>query len=377
MRGMVPTARLGTSKKLVFSLAPLLGALLIAGAVAEIVLRARYEAIEKITGVAAWRLDRWMDLTYHWDQYHPLLGWTNLPGYRSDRSVPFQVTINQQGIRATREFAPEPAPGVTRIALFGDSATFGEEVDDDATLPHHLERLLDRAEVLNFGVRGYGLGQMVLRLEEDGLALRPHHVVLVVLLPSDIARDALTVFSHPKPAFRVDGQRLVIDNVPVPEASRQPWALRHSFLAAWLWGRPSGELPAATDDLDAQLETTRALVERARELCARQGVGLTVVRIVAAGTIERTRRAQRGAGLERALGRMDAAIDAAAPGGLNAMPFLERALDTHGPAIVAPRGHWSDAGNCLLAKQLAGHLVGAIASLRPALPTPTCRYELE
>jgi hypothetical protein len=375
MRRNLPTPQLSSSKKLLFSLATLIAALLIAGIGGEIALRARHDSIEKITGVAAWRLDRWMDLTYHWDQYHPRLGWTNLPGYRSDAAVPFRVTINQQGLRASREFAPESPPGALRIALFGDSATFGEEVDDDATLPHHLERFLDGAEVLNFGVRGYGLGQMVLRLEEDGLALRPQHVVVVVLLPSDIARDALTDFSHPKPAFRVDGERLVIDNVPVPEASRQPWVMRRSFLAAWLWGRPSGDVPAAADDIDAQLQTTHALVTRARELCARQGATLTVVRILTAGTIQRVQGAQRtqgGPGLVRALGRMDATLEAAAPGGFNAMPFLERALNAHGPAIVAPRGHWSDEGNCLLAKQVAGHLAATLPAVRLAPSPPAC-----
>ncbi len=46
--------------------------------------------------------------------------------------------------------------------MFGDSCMFGEEVDDHETLAVYLEQRLSHAEVMNFGVHGYGLGQMVL-----------------------------------------------------------------------------------------------------------------------------------------------------------------------------------------------------------------------
>jgi hypothetical protein len=338
--------------------------------VSEVGLRLRHGRIEEITGFAPWRVDRHLDLHYHWDRYDRQLGWTNLPGYRSDERVPFQVTINRRGLRAAGsiEYATRPAPGTTRVLVFGDSMTFGEEVDDDATLPHWLESSLADAEVLNFGVRGYGLGQMVLRLEAEGLAMHPDHVVLVILLPSDIARDGIAHFGHPKPVFRAEGERLVVSNVPVPEASRQSWLLRTSYAAAWLWGRPAEELPRRPGDLDAQLATTRLLLARAREACARAEAQLTAVPIVAAGTVERMRRVD---GVRRTVERMSAAICEAVPRCIDARPFLADALAAHGARIVAPRGHWSAEGNCLLAQFLAAQLGGErggtaqLASARP------------
>ena len=60
-------------------------------------------------------------------EYDPELGWTNLPGYVSDRTVPFAVTINSQGLRATRAFASHPWSRSTRW-VSGWSATFSRMV---------------------------------------------------------------------------------------------------------------------------------------------------------------------------------------------------------------------------------------------------------
>ena len=143
-----------------FALLPTLAWVGVGAAVAEIGLRFRNESASSISGVTSWKTAQWEGLVYHWDTYHPLLGWTNLPGYRSGPEVPFEVTINSQGLRALREYSPRPPPGHRRLLIFGDSSVFGEEVDDDQTLPFHLEREVLGSEVLNFGVHGYGLGQI-------------------------------------------------------------------------------------------------------------------------------------------------------------------------------------------------------------------------
>src|SRR6266496_3740425 len=48
------------------------------------------------------------------------LGWSQEPGARTvDDGIVFES--NAAGFRAEREYSPEPPPGVTRIAAFGDS----------------------------------------------------------------------------------------------------------------------------------------------------------------------------------------------------------------------------------------------------------------
>jgi hypothetical protein len=74
-----------------------------------------------------------------------------------------------------------PRPGVAAVALFGDSYTYGEEVDDNYTTAAALERFID-APVLNYGAPGFSPTQAVLKFER--LAQRhelPKVAVLVVM----------------------------------------------------------------------------------------------------------------------------------------------------------------------------------------------------
>ena len=68
------------------------------------------------------------------------------PGVRGRHAVPgkfdVRVAINGQRFRAPRDYAASPAPGVTRLAVLGDSMTFGWGAEDDRTYPAQLESVL-------------------------------------------------------------------------------------------------------------------------------------------------------------------------------------------------------------------------------------------
>jgi hypothetical protein len=337
-------------KFLAFALLPTLLLVLLAGAAAEITLRFRHDSTAAITGVTGWQLYASEDLVYAWDTYHPLLGWTNAPGYRSDERVPYSVTINGQGLRASREYAALPPPAQRRIAFFGDSMVFGEEVDDDQTVPFHLERALAQSEILNFGVHGYGLGQMALRLEEEGFAFEPDHVV-IGYLTYDLLRDPLTQYVHAKPAFRVENGRLVVDNVPVPRDSGLAFWARHSFAGAWLWQRI--ERLRQRDSLDEALEVAAALLARIRAACVERDVPVTLVHLIDGYTLERMERStDERLQVDRIRRKLaEAGIDF-----LDLADFLEDRHAEIGPSLLAPRGHWTGEGNRLIAEQIAAHL---------------------
>lgn len=361
-------------RRLLFAAVPPLALLAAAWAAGEVWLRGQFRSTAEITGVTPWRTDRWGDLAYHWDAYDPLLGWTNRPGYASDERVPFRVTIDERGLRPARKLAVPKPPGVRRVALFGDSCAFGEEVDDGVTVTAHLERRLDRTEALNYGVHGYSFGQMVLRLEREGFDLDPDHVIVLLLLPSDLARDPLPEFSHPKPVFRLDETgRLVVENVPVPEASRLPWVVRRSYALAWLFAR--AREPVGRKESEDLATLGRRLLARAAAACAERGVPLTVATIVVSGTLDKIRYEPEG---ERRLHRrLVAALRdeaAAAPGRVDVIDLfadLAEAYARHGRILCAPRGHWSGPGNCLIAERLARHLAQTrpdIFRVRPDAP---------
>jgi hypothetical protein len=154
------------------------------------------------------------------------LGWVVGPNRRSADGLYFS---SAEGLRS-------PSPGVAlreragprRIALVGDSFTFGLEVGYTDTWGHHLEQALGPdVQVLNFGVDGYGVDQAYLRYARDARPWRPD-VVILGLINHDLFRS-LAVYSFvsfpgwpfpfAKPRFVLDGERLSLLNVPLPSPS--------------------------------------------------------------------------------------------------------------------------------------------------------------
>jgi hypothetical protein len=167
------------------------------------------------------RIDRLLDPAIpKLDQPDSLLGWRYTPGFDDDRH-----RISAQGLRGEREYAPEPAPGILRIAVFGDSFVYCNEVDTDDSWPRRLEEARPDTEVLNFGVGGYGTDQALLRYRHDGRRFSPHMAVMG-FVPDDIRRNInvyrrfLSDREHPlfKPRFilEADGSLTLLPN-PVYE----------------------------------------------------------------------------------------------------------------------------------------------------------------
>ena len=142
-----------------------------------------------------------------------LVGRQTLPG-----KFAVTVSINSQRFRSRREYAPVPTPGVTRIAVLGDSLAFGWGAEDDETYPARLERLLEqqlapsRFEVINAAFPGTCLGEKALWYEVGVRSFHPQLVVLTAL-GDDVDGDLFwRVFS-----LDADGQA-----VPSPRVLRGP-----------------------------------------------------------------------------------------------------------------------------------------------------------
>jgi lysophospholipase L1-like esterase len=94
----------------------------------------------------------------------------------------FAVTTNADGLRT--QLGRARTPGVTRVALMGDSTVFGWGVDDGGTVADGAQAALDaagaRVEVLNAGQPGYSTTQAAWLFEEVVAAYRPDRVVLFV-----------------------------------------------------------------------------------------------------------------------------------------------------------------------------------------------------
>jgi hypothetical protein len=233
---------------------------------------------------ASWRL-RWVNrhrggeapYAFSFDVHHPVRGWALAPALHEVEVFDGKrLSTNARGLRGAREVALEKSPGRLRIAVFGDSFTFGEEVSDDETFAHQLELLLTDVEVLNFGVHGYGHDQELLYLREALPLYRPD-VVLIGHVADDALRNMLAFRSFAKPWFRLSGGGLVLHGTPVPTPAEflasHPRGSRLADLLTmarerllWRWGDRVGE----TDRLTAAILQT--IFREARDAGAKPAI---------------------------------------------------------------------------------------------------------
>lgn len=156
--------------------------------------------------------------------FDPVLGWTMRPGAASPDG---RVHTNSAGARGQREYAPKKPEGVLRIGAFGDSYTFGDEVRDDETWCHQLERSRDGLEVINFGVNAYGTDQAYLRYLRPTAAFE-FDIVVCGFMPKDALRNVNVyrpAYSHragnrTKPRFELHGDG-ALELVANPARSRE------------------------------------------------------------------------------------------------------------------------------------------------------------
>ena len=182
----------------------LISSLLVGGALAEGALR--------ILGYYGKNFAR-ADLTRGWELAPGTEGWWTEEG----RSY---VRINDDGLR-DEEHALTKSPGVVRIAVIGDSYTEARQVPVEKTfwkiLEHSLEscsRLQGKtAEVINFGVTGYGTAQELLTLRNKVWLYNPDVIILAVFTGNDITDNSMLSqhTSPPRPYFVLKDGKLVLD----------------------------------------------------------------------------------------------------------------------------------------------------------------------
>src|SRR5262245_21518926 len=117
--------------------------------------------------------------------------WTYRPGFEGQVLGRTRARIGPLGTRLNGSTAAEPV-GKVAIAVFGDSFTFGQGVDQEHTFSGQLEKSLRNAalpaEVLNFGVQGHTL-EMEVAHASDRLPQVNPRVVVLAFLSDDLYPD--------------------------------------------------------------------------------------------------------------------------------------------------------------------------------------------
>jgi lysophospholipase L1-like esterase len=138
----------------------------------------------------------------------PLLGWVPRPGFKSRG-----LNYNAQG---TRVMPPSVGGAGAPIVATGDSFALGEDVTDDNSWPAFLQTLLQR-RIVNAGVSGYGLDQIVLRTEQQAASLRPSLIVMSFVADDLWRSEMRRLWGGEKPYFAVSSDGvLALHNVAAP-----------------------------------------------------------------------------------------------------------------------------------------------------------------
>lgn len=144
--------------------------------------------------------------------YDESLGWAQVPNFVG---VPPYVGFNTLdfGIRKNSDRAE--ALDIGGVVAVGDSYTVGSQVYDQETWAAQLESMLN-VRVLNAGVGGYGVDQIVLNAERLLPNLKPR-VVIVGVHEEAILRTNYKSYNVPKPYFIKENRQWVLKNQPVPQ----------------------------------------------------------------------------------------------------------------------------------------------------------------
>lgn len=237
-----------------------LGVVLIIFTAAEIIYRKYLISHTVFESVRDVEFDRW-------------LGWVPKPGrYGCHIITPERFRNNQP---------PNLSPTGKKALACGDSFTYGCGVPDDETWPYYLAAATGW-RVTNAGVSGYGLDQIVLRLEKVIPDIQPD-LVIIGVIADDVARCELSKRNRYKPYFAiVDGQP-VLRHQPVPSPIEPPgwqrWYERSLIIRHLIGVFNQGvrEVPNNIREHDQGMTIARYLCSRAAEIARRDNAELLML----------------------------------------------------------------------------------------------------
>ncbi len=170
-------------------------------------------------------------LFYPIDEFHPLYGWILKAGLRDVKVSGAFVSSNGIKVRGTQEFDLDDT-SKRRLLAIGDSFTFGECAGDSESYPAILQSYLPQTDVLNAAVHGWGIDQILLRLQREGADFKPS-IVMLGCVNNDLTRNHLWFRDFAKPYFVLEEGALKLKGAPIlsPEEMLSGF---HSELFDWV-----------------------------------------------------------------------------------------------------------------------------------------------
>lgn len=158
---------------------------------------------------------------YPFDSPDETLGWSVLPNMRVNHSKKdlwdVAISTNSIGLRGNEIEVQTSSENNLRVGIFGASQTFGESVNDKEEYASVIASIEKDISVLNFGVRGYGTDQMLLKYK-DAVTKFDFDIVILAFAFHHIPRNVSSFTFHAKPYFETNQDKLILKGSPIPDA---------------------------------------------------------------------------------------------------------------------------------------------------------------
>lgn len=302
---------------------------------------AAFVLAECVLRVATGTLFLWGDP----DIVDPMVGYMLKPGLSLRHPMgTFKISIGDHSTRKNQN--PEVPRDRPLTLAVGDSFTYGENVTDEDSWPAILERIM-HSRVINGGLPGIGIDQVVLRAEQLSGVYEPD-AIIVSFIPDDVQRATHSCFGgHAKPYFEIvdSGLRLHPAVIPAPGIMQRLLSLslathvlfyqlvHHDCAGDTGTGQPGQEVACRLMDRLAALGVERN------------------VRIIVMAQPEGPSESTADEGIEKGV------LSCATARGLSTFdlfPLLERIPDEEQRRLFS--GHMTAEGNGFVARELADFL---------------------
>jgi hypothetical protein len=208
----------------------------------------------------------------------PLTGWKMKPNRAFVWNTEHQdqtYRANSLGFRSEHEF--DPADSRYRIALVGDSYTWGSGAANENTFAALLEKDSPNVVAWNFGMPGFGVDQVWLSARYYALPMRPD-LLVVGLVNADFERSQIPHREgFDKPTFKLDDGRLVQRTTEKTPTPFMQYLDQYSHLWA-VWER-SKRWMGTQYGFTEYWTLNQALMDALREDCRSAGVPVLFVYI--------------------------------------------------------------------------------------------------
>ena len=158
---------------------------------------------------------------YPFDSQDQRLGWGIHPNIHVKHSKldlwDVVISTDSNGMRGKKIHGLDSSNDTLKIGVFGASQTFGESVNDNEEYASIIEKRLQNSTVLNFGVRGYGTDQMLLRYK-NAVKKYDFDIVILAFAFHHIPRNISSFTFHAKPYFEIHDDELILKGIPVPDS---------------------------------------------------------------------------------------------------------------------------------------------------------------